>query len=634
MDISQRPDAALVKAALAGDREAFSILVRRHQDYAYGVAVGLLSDFELARDVVQEAFLCAYRDLPRLKSPARFGGWLRGIVRHTAHRALRELARVRSMAEELRRTVEPFARTVLPDRSAEEAERRETVRRALERLNDRNREAVSLYYVDGFSYAEIAEFLGVTKATVQGRLQRARSQLRRELKMVEETFKEQELPTDFSAEIRRLLDAAATRGEEHERAIERLAEIGVAAVGPLCEALSDARAPVRRAAARALCAIGDARALSPILRLLYVDEAWQAELFRSGRVLAVPGVREALLDIVREGKKYGESYWAIHALSHATGDTEVYDCFYQVFRNPSGDRPRLLARVALGALCDVRPEAAADVIVEALDGPDLQLRGAAAWEAVRRGVLPSVEAPLKAFVTGVNWWGRVCAGNLVSEHGKKGERVLRELMATGSDAERATAAMALARTGAKEAFDVLKEELLSGQHDRHWVEAVSQTLASRYGQQLFDWIEGQGRVLASMPVVTWTLAKSRATSAGPMIGELFREGTPAVRAGAVRILARQRGPAFLPELRRCLREGPRKVAQEAFWQMYRLGQAAMPTVEAMLASDHWTERKAAVCLLRRWGKLTPKLKARADSDSHVAVRHAANWHPVIAMHHD
>ncbi|MCK4284185.1 MAG: HEAT repeat domain-containing protein, partial [Candidatus Brocadiae bacterium] len=110
--------------------------------------------------------------------------------------------------------------------------------------------------------------------------------------MVEETFKEQELPTGFSAEIRRLLDAAATRGEEHERAIERLAEIGVAAVGPLCEALSDARAPVRRAAARALCAIGDARALRPILRLLYVDEAWQAELFRSGRVLAVPGVRE------------------------------------------------------------------------------------------------------------------------------------------------------------------------------------------------------------------------------------------------------------------------------------------------------------------------------------------------------
>ncbi|MCK4300879.1 MAG: HEAT repeat domain-containing protein, partial [Planctomycetes bacterium] len=355
---------------------------------------------------------------------------------------------------------------------------------------------------------------------------------------------------------------------------------------------------------------------------------------RSGRVLAVPGVREALLDIVREGKTYGERYWAIHALSHATGDTEVYDCFYQVFRNPSGDRPRLLARMALGALCDVRPEAAADVIVEALDGPDLQLRGAAAWEAVRRGVLPSVEACLKAFVTGVNWWGRVCAGNLVSKHGEKGERVLRELMATGSDAERATAAMALARTGAKEAFDVLKEELLSGQHDRHWVEAVSQTLASRYGQQLFDWIEGQGRALASMPVVTWTLAKSRATSAGPMIGELFREGTPAVRAGAVRILARRRGPAFLPELRRCLREGPRKVAQEAFWQIHRLGQAAMPTVEAMLASDHWTERKAAVCLLRRWGKLTLKLKARAESDSHVAVRHAANWHPVIAMHHE
>ena len=57
MAVTQRPDAALVRAALAGDRDAFSILVRKHQDYAYGVAISLLSDFDLARDVVQEAFL-------------------------------------------------------------------------------------------------------------------------------------------------------------------------------------------------------------------------------------------------------------------------------------------------------------------------------------------------------------------------------------------------------------------------------------------------------------------------------------------------------------------------------------------------------------------------------------------------
>jgi DNA-directed RNA polymerase specialized sigma24 family protein len=54
-----KPDAELVSDSLAGDREAFSALVRKYQVYAYGVAISTVSDFDLARDVVQEAFLCA-----------------------------------------------------------------------------------------------------------------------------------------------------------------------------------------------------------------------------------------------------------------------------------------------------------------------------------------------------------------------------------------------------------------------------------------------------------------------------------------------------------------------------------------------------------------------------------------------
>ena len=298
-------DVALVKAALAGRREAFADLVTRYQDYAYGVAIGLLSDFELARDVVQEAFLCAYRDLRKLRDPARFGGWLCGIVRHTAHRALREAGQVRALAEELCGTMEPFAQTAPPDRAAEDAERREIVSRALARLSEKNREAVSLYYVDGLSYADIAGFLDVTEATVQGRLQRARAQLRKELKMVRETFKEKELPEDFSEEIGRLLEAAARHGEERGRAVERLTEIGAPAVAPLCEALKDPRLPVLRTAARALCAIGDPRALQPLLRGLYGHHAWgwKDDVFRDGRVLAIPGAREAFLSAIREGQR-------------------------------------------------------------------------------------------------------------------------------------------------------------------------------------------------------------------------------------------------------------------------------------------------------------------------------------------
>ena len=72
--MDDKPDGVLVAETLAGQREAYCVLVRRYQDYAYGVAVGVLSDFDLARDVVQEAFLAAYRDLRKLKSPDRFGG--------------------------------------------------------------------------------------------------------------------------------------------------------------------------------------------------------------------------------------------------------------------------------------------------------------------------------------------------------------------------------------------------------------------------------------------------------------------------------------------------------------------------------------------------------------------------------
>ena len=161
------------------------------------------------------------------------------------HRALRELDRVRSLAGELGHTVEPVSLEPPPDVAAERAERRRAVRRALERLSEKNREAVGLYYVNGLSYAEIAAFLDVTEAAVQGRLQRARNELRKELAMVEEEFRERELPEDFSDEIQRLLDEAAVRGEQHELAIRRLAEIGAPAVDPLCEALDDPRVPVR-----------------------------------------------------------------------------------------------------------------------------------------------------------------------------------------------------------------------------------------------------------------------------------------------------------------------------------------------------------------------------------------------------
>src|SRR5262249_18559585 len=78
-----------VRAAAGGDLDAFAELTRRFQHMAFGYALSLVRDLGQAEDVVQEAFVAAWYALPTLADPAAFAGWLRGIVRHRAHRVLR-----------------------------------------------------------------------------------------------------------------------------------------------------------------------------------------------------------------------------------------------------------------------------------------------------------------------------------------------------------------------------------------------------------------------------------------------------------------------------------------------------------------------------------------------------------------
>ena len=78
-----------VRSAAAGDLDGFTEITRRTQHMAFGYALSLVGDLGLAEDVVQEAFVAAWFGLPSLIEPAAFPGWLRGIVRHRAHRELR-----------------------------------------------------------------------------------------------------------------------------------------------------------------------------------------------------------------------------------------------------------------------------------------------------------------------------------------------------------------------------------------------------------------------------------------------------------------------------------------------------------------------------------------------------------------
>ncbi len=163
----------LVSRARGGDADAFAELIGRYERSALAVAYGLLSDGHRAGDAVQEAFLKAWQELPRLAEPAKFGGWLLQIVRHAA--------------VDIRRRKKSTLAADFPDLPAnvpavdaglEEEETSNRVRAALERLDEVTRTMVTLRYYEGLSSKEIGEALEVSPASVDMRLSRARNQLK------------------------------------------------------------------------------------------------------------------------------------------------------------------------------------------------------------------------------------------------------------------------------------------------------------------------------------------------------------------------------------------------------------------------------------------------------------------------
>jgi len=194
-----------VRAAAGGDLDAFGELTRRFQHMAFGYALSFVRDFGQAEDVVQEAFVAAWCALPTLADPAAFAGWLRGIVRHRAHRVLR---RKHFECVPLTDADTVAAGAPTADRRVERRQEVGNVLAAIAELPTALREVVALYYVHDCSHQDIATFLGVPVTTVNNRLHAARAQLkRRTLTMVKDALEAHQLPDDFAARIGRIVRA-------------------------------------------------------------------------------------------------------------------------------------------------------------------------------------------------------------------------------------------------------------------------------------------------------------------------------------------------------------------------------------------------------------------------------------------
>jgi len=187
---------SLIKRTLAGELEAFGLIVRRFQDMAYGYAYSILGDFHLAQDAAQEAFIDAYRRLSELRTPDAFPGWLRRIVFKHCDRITR---RKRPKTVPVEAAADAASRHDGPDRAVQRREIRDTVLEAIRALPEHQRVATTLFYVNGYTQQEVADFLEVPVTTVKKRLHDARTKLRtRMMDMVDETLKSHALPSTFA----------------------------------------------------------------------------------------------------------------------------------------------------------------------------------------------------------------------------------------------------------------------------------------------------------------------------------------------------------------------------------------------------------------------------------------------------
>ncbi len=171
----QIEDIALVRRSQSGDRDAFSELVRRHQHLVYNVSYRFMRDAAQAEDMAQEAFLKAYRLLSGFRGDCSFTTWM---YRVTSSVCLTELSR-RKRRGEVEMPQETGDNLATTEAVPEETDLKEQIRRCVTYLSDRYATIITLYYLNGSSYDEIAQVMDVPLGTLKTWMFRARKQLRR-----------------------------------------------------------------------------------------------------------------------------------------------------------------------------------------------------------------------------------------------------------------------------------------------------------------------------------------------------------------------------------------------------------------------------------------------------------------------
>ncbi|AIZ64700.1 RNA polymerase [Hymenobacter sp. DG25B] len=169
-------NAPLVERCRLGDRRAQAEIYKRYSRAMFNASLRITGDYAEAEDVLQEAFLSAFRELHSYKGDSSFGSWLKRIVINKSINCLRNRRlQLVPLGEQHDGISLDYAET-----SAELEEttwRADVVRRCVQELPDGYRVVLSLYLLEGYDHAEIASILNITESTSKSQYSRARKKL-------------------------------------------------------------------------------------------------------------------------------------------------------------------------------------------------------------------------------------------------------------------------------------------------------------------------------------------------------------------------------------------------------------------------------------------------------------------------
>ena len=229
----------LIRRILSGDDEAFSLLMRKHEEGVHALIWRKIGDFHIAEELTQDTFIQAYKKLGTLKDPRRFKGWLYVIANRRClnwikrNKAKMNALNMQSLENTPSEEIEEasYVHHTSHQRETEITEYRQNlVKTLLQELPESERTIVTLYYLGKMTTKEIGKFLGVSVNTVKSRLRRARKCLQEEA-LVRETLNGVQLPDTLIENVmRHIADLNPTPTPPAKKPLLPWAAVGAAVV--------------------------------------------------------------------------------------------------------------------------------------------------------------------------------------------------------------------------------------------------------------------------------------------------------------------------------------------------------------------------------------------------------------------